>query len=312
MRSEFRPSTRPTRAVGVAVLGKSGLIQLITPPARSLPSGDIRGSTARCPPPPPARLASHGTQSAPCPGCTRGKATNVWPIAADAVIRRHVHGITPRGCAGVRWPQSPPARTHTGAPRAHRTEGACICSRRRRPLGNGMPMRNAAGATIAAVRITLAANGHPAAALTRGEAPNANAATTAATPPRTRRSLRSLPATRRRLSVLPRPLATMHREHDHRQGAGRAFLATGRISESGPAHRRYKRPLSALVAHPPGGQRGALAAGPPRYSASPLSFFRYWRSTAQRSGSSGWPIDPPMRHGARSAAVAPSTRMRCS
>jgi hypothetical protein len=101
---------------------------------------------------------------------------------------------------------------------AHRTEGACICSRRQRPLGNGMPMRNAAGATIAAVRITLAANGHPAAALTRGEAPNANAAT----PPRTRRSLRSLPATRRRLSVLPRPLATMHREHDHRQGVGRA------------------------------------------------------------------------------------------
>src|SRR4029453_9983205 len=124
----------------------------------------------------------------------------------------------------------------------------------------------------AAVGITLAANGHPAAALARGEAPNANAATTAATPPRTRRSLRSLPATRRRLSVLPRPLATMHREHDHRPGVGRAsqqpdeFLNQGQRIGDINGHCRPS-PL------PPRRQRGALAARPPQVQLSGVVSF---------------------------------------
>jgi len=39
---------------------------------------------------------------------------------------------------------------------------------------------------------------------------------------------------------------------------------------------------------------------------------RYWRSVAHRSGSSGWPIAPPIRQGARSSALAPNTRIRGS
>src|SRR5436190_9114230 len=77
---------------------------------------------------------------------------------------------------------------------AQRTDGAWRRSRRRRPLGKGMPIRNAAGATASVVRMILACKDQPAAAVTRGVAANARIATRAATPARTRISRASLPA----------------------------------------------------------------------------------------------------------------------
>src|ERR1700722_17281543 len=90
---------------------------------------------------------------------------------------------------------------------AQRIEGAWMCSRRRRPLGNGTPIRNAPGAMQIAVMATLADIGQPAAAAATGAAANAIPAIRIATAPRIHIRRRSLPRTRRRRKELPTPLA---------------------------------------------------------------------------------------------------------
>src|SRR5579872_2891821 len=82
---------------------------------------------------------------------------------------------------------------------AQRTDGAWRFSSLRKPLGNGMPISNAAGATDSVVRSTLAANGQPAAAVTSGADTKARIATNTATADKTSIKRVSSPATTRLL-----------------------------------------------------------------------------------------------------------------
>src|SRR5438067_5516585 len=59
---------------------------------------------------------------------------------------------------------------------AQRTDRAWICSSLRRPIGNGMPIKKAAGAIASVVIRSFAGSGQVAAALTSGVAAKASAA----------------------------------------------------------------------------------------------------------------------------------------
>src|SRR5450432_1092162 len=91
---------------------------------------------------------------------------------------------------------------------AQRTDGGWRFSRRRRPLGNGMPIRNAAGAMDSAVISIFAGKGQETAPAVMAGAANASSATRIATPASTCINLASLSAITLRLQKLPAPLAT--------------------------------------------------------------------------------------------------------
>src|SRR5271169_3384742 len=67
---------------------------------------------------------------------------------------------------------------------AQRTEGGWSFSRRRRPQGKGIPIRNAAGKIDAAVTAIFNNRGQPAAAASKGATPKASAATRTKIAPR--------------------------------------------------------------------------------------------------------------------------------
>src|SRR5579863_8310999 len=80
---------------------------------------------------------------------------------------------------------------------AHRMDGGCSSSNRRRPQGNGIPIKNAAGKIDAAVTTILAGSGQVTTAPARGVALKARRATNAKIEARTAISRLSLPVTRR-------------------------------------------------------------------------------------------------------------------
>src|SRR5258708_3034555 len=74
-------------------------------------------------------------------------------------------------------PAEPSTLAAAFSDQAQRTDGEWIAFSRRSPLGKGTPIRNAAGAMASAVTAIFKPMGQVAAAVTRGEAPNASAAT---------------------------------------------------------------------------------------------------------------------------------------